>query len=68
MLRLADRRAVVGALERLSPRFREAVVLRYWAELPYADVASVMNVRIGTAKSAVSRGLSQMHRMLEEER
>jgi RNA polymerase sigma factor (sigma-70 family) len=68
MLRLADRRAVVGALERLSPRFREAVVLRYWAELPYAEVASAMNVRVGTAKSAVSRGLAQMHRMLEEER
>jgi RNA polymerase sigma factor (sigma-70 family) len=64
-LRGTESRAVLEALDRLSPRQREAVILRYWADLPYAEVAAAMNVRVGTAKSAVSRGLNQMHHWLE---
>jgi RNA polymerase sigma factor (sigma-70 family) len=67
-LRGAESRAVLEALDRLSPRLREAVILRFWADLRYADVAAAMNVRVGTAKSAVSRGLAQMQHRLEETR
>ena len=55
-----ERRAVVEELRRLPPRQREALVLRYWLDLPLAGVADAMGVRLGTAKSSVSRGLATL--------
>jgi RNA polymerase sigma factor (sigma-70 family) len=63
-----DGRRVVAALAAIPPRRREAVVLRYWLDLPYAEIAQVMGVSVGSAKSAVSRGLDDLHAHLEESR
>lgn len=41
------------ALARLSPRRRIAVVLRFWADLPEAEIADLMGVRQATARSVV---------------
>lgn len=60
-------RAVVEELSRLPHRQREALVLRYWLDLPFAEVAAVMGVRPGTAKSQVSRGLAALATALGEE-
>ncbi|MET3807305.1 RNA polymerase sigma factor (sigma-70 family) [Nakamurella sp. UYEF19] len=49
--------AVLTALRTLSPRHREALVLRYWAELSEREMADAMRVSVGTVKSHVSRGL-----------
>ncbi len=59
---LGVRRAVAT----LPPRQREAVVLRYWLDLPLAEVAATMGVRTGTAKSHVSRGLDSLRAALTE--
>jgi RNA polymerase sigma factor (sigma-70 family) len=61
-----DRHRVLDALELLAPRRREAVVLRYWLDLPYSAIAAVMGTSLGAAKSAVSRGLDDLHAHLEE--
>lgn len=67
----ASRRAELLAVSRevaaLPARQREAVVLRYWLDLPYADVAAAMGVRAGTAKSMVSRALVALGSRLEVE-
>ncbi|MDQ4055229.1 MAG: hypothetical protein M3237_21385 [Actinomycetota bacterium] len=42
-------------------------MLRYWLDLSFAEVAEVMGVRTGTAKSQVSRGLSALATALGEE-
>lgn len=60
-------RAVVEELARLPQRQREALVLRYWLDLPFGEVAAVMGVRPGTAKSQVSRGLAALATALGEE-
>lgn len=60
-------RAVVEELSRLPHRQREALVLRYWLDLPFAEVAALMGVRPGTAKSQVSRGLAALATALGEE-
>jgi RNA polymerase sigma-70 factor (sigma-E family) len=52
-----DRSAVALALAALPPRQREALVLRFWLDLPMAAIAEVMGTRVGTVKSQVSRGL-----------
>ena len=62
-----DRRAVVEALAGLPLRQREALVLRFWMDLPLAAIADAMGVRIGTVKSQISRGLDVVGAALREE-
>ncbi len=62
----SDRVAVVDGLRALPMRQREALVLRYWLDLPLAEVARAMGVRTGTAKSHVSRGLAALRPALAE--
>jgi RNA polymerase sigma-70 factor (sigma-E family) len=62
-----ERRDVIAALRLVPPRQREALVLRYYLELSEAETASAMRVSRGTAKSAVSRGLSAMRNLLGEQ-
>ena len=59
-------RAVLAAIRRLPARQREAVVLRYYLDMSEDQAARAMGVARGTVKSATSRGLSALARMLEE--
>ena len=61
-------RETVAALRRLPPRQREAVVLRYFADLPEQETAAAMGVSRGTVKSTTSRALAALARMLQEEK
>ncbi len=65
-LRRRERHRVLDALDLIAPRRREAVVLRYWLDLPYSEIAAAMGTSVGAAKSAVSRGLDDLHTHLEE--
>jgi RNA polymerase sigma-70 factor (sigma-E family) len=60
-------RETIIALRRLPPRQREAVVLRYFAELSEQETALAMGVSPGTVKSTTSRALAALARMLQEE-
>jgi RNA polymerase sigma-70 factor (sigma-E family) len=62
-----EHREALHALRRLPARQREAVVLRYCLALPEAEAADAMNVSRGTVKSAASRGLAALGRILKEE-
>lgn len=64
---VADRHAVMEALRTLPPRQREALVLRFWLDLPLAEIAASMDVREGTVKSQISRGLATLHTALTDE-
>jgi RNA polymerase sigma factor (sigma-70 family) len=52
-------------LDRLPPRERQALVLRFYADLPFTQVADTMRCRVGTAKSLVHRGLARMKEFTE---
>jgi len=60
-------REVLAALRRLPRRQREAVVLRYYLDMTEEQAAQAMGVSRGTVKSATSRGLSALARILKEE-
>ena len=60
--------AVLAALRRLPDRQREALVLRYYMDLPETEIAAAMGVGRGTVKSTTSRGLAALGRLLEEGR
>ncbi|MEW1953174.1 RNA polymerase sigma factor [Terrabacter sp. NPDC080008] len=59
-------RRLVAALGCLPRRRREAVTLRFWLDLSYSEIAAAMGTSVGAAKSAVSRGIDDLHRHLEQ--
>ena len=63
--RLADRGAVLGAIERLPQAQREALVLAYWGGLTADQVARRAGVPLGTAKSRIRLGLAKLREELE---
>lgn len=56
---------LVDALGKLSPKQRQALVLRYYADLSEAETAELMDVPRGTVKSHVSRGLAELRKVVE---
>jgi RNA polymerase sigma-70 factor (sigma-E family) len=64
----ADQRAVLDALRTLSPRQRQALVLRYWEDMSEAQVAAAMGLSAGAVKSHTSRGMAALRTTLEANR
>ena len=62
----ARRRAVIDALARLPSRSREVIVLRYYLDLPQAEIAAVLGISRGTVSSTISRALDRLGHELEE--
>jgi RNA polymerase sigma factor (sigma-70 family) len=60
-----DQREILAALAELPSRRREAIVLRYWLDLPEREIAAAMGVSPGTVKSHVSRGLAALAQALQ---
>ena len=53
------------ALAQLPARQRAAVVLRYYGDLPDADIAAALRCRPGTVRSLIHRALSDLRRTIE---
>ena len=52
------------ALRRLSEDLRESVILRDLEEFTYEEIADMLNVPVGTVKSRINRGRSELARLL----
>jgi RNA polymerase sigma-70 factor (sigma-E family) len=61
------RREVMEAIRRLPPRQREALVLRFYLDLPEAEIATTMGIGQSTVRSALHRALASLGRELREE-
>lgn len=64
---LLERSAVIAALRRLPPRQREALVLKYHADLSEAQIATAMGISRGAVKSHTARGMAALRAALEPE-
>jgi RNA polymerase sigma-70 factor (sigma-E family) len=64
---LFERSAVIAALGRLPVRQREAVVLRYYADLSEADIAQAMGISKGAVKSHTARAMAALRSILGQE-
>jgi RNA polymerase sigma-70 factor (sigma-E family) len=62
-----EHRAVLAAIRRLPARQREALVLRYYLDMTEDQAADAMRISRGTVKSATSRAIAAVGRMLREE-
>ena len=61
---VVDAQAVFEALETLPDRRRTAVVLRFYEDLPYGDIAEMMEISVGAAKAHVFAGLGQLRELM----
>jgi RNA polymerase sigma-70 factor (ECF subfamily) len=59
------RAQIQEALKQVAPELREAVILRDLEDMDYKDIAEVLGVPQGTVKSRISRGRSELARLLK---
>jgi RNA polymerase sigma-70 factor (sigma-E family) len=64
---LLERSSVISALRGLPDRQREAIVLRYYADLSEAEIAATMGISKGAVKSHTARGMAALKSVLEQE-
>lgn len=53
------------ALQHLSDKLRAVVVLRYYWELSYAEIAQILDIPLGTVKSRLDLALKNLRKDLE---
>jgi RNA polymerase sigma-70 factor (sigma-E family) len=61
-----ERTEVIAALRALPDRQRQALVLRYYADLSEAQIAKMMGISKGAVRSHTARGLSLLRAVLEQ--
>jgi RNA polymerase sigma-70 factor (sigma-E family) len=61
-----ERTEVIAALRSLPDRQRQALVLRYYADLSEAQIAEMMGISKGAVKSHTARGMSSLRAVLEQ--
>jgi len=60
-----ERSALIAALQRLGPRQRAVIVLRYWLGLTESEAAIELDCSVGTVKSQASRALASLRQSAE---
>jgi RNA polymerase sigma-70 factor (ECF subfamily) len=63
---LVERQQLDDALGQLEPAWRAIVVMHYYLGMPLPDVAVVLRIPLGTAKSRLHRALREMRASLGE--
>jgi len=61
-----DAGAVVDALAKIGEAFRAPLVLFYLEDYSYKEIAEILDVPVGTVQSRISRGKSQLYKVLNE--
>ena len=56
------------ALEQLSPPQRRVLLLRYYGQMSFAEIAHIMEIPLNTVLSHCHRGLEKLRKLLGEEK
>ena len=64
----ADRLSFESALSRVTPEYREVLVMRHVADMEYAEIAVALDVPVGTVRSRLARGRAQLTEILGNQR
>jgi RNA polymerase sigma-70 factor (ECF subfamily) len=62
-----DAAEVMACLQKLPLEYREALTLFYLKDVSYQEIATVLDVPIGTVMSRLSRGKARLRKMLSED-
>lgn len=65
--RAAQHQRIVRVVMELTEPYRSALLLRYFHDLSYEEVAACTGVSVGAARTRVSRGLARLRATLDEE-
>jgi RNA polymerase sigma-70 factor (ECF subfamily) len=57
--------ALRAALQKLGPAYRETVILRDIEGFSYEEIATALNINVGTVKSRLARGRQELRKKLE---
>ncbi|MFC1557859.1 RNA polymerase sigma factor [candidate division KSB1 bacterium] len=57
---------VQNAINSLSPKFKEVIILRDVQELSYEEISSIVKVPLGTVKSRVNRARLKLQELLKD--
>lgn len=66
-LRREESGQVQHLLQRLPEKYRLVVVLRYWYDLPYEEIAATAGLSLNTVKTRLHRARLMLARALQEE-
>lgn len=58
---------VAAVLRRIPEEQRECLILYYYQELKYTEIADILEIPVSTAKTRVRRGLASCRRIMEKE-
>lgn len=58
--------AVAKAMEQLEEEFRQVLTLRVIHDLPYEEIAEIMDMKVGTVKSRLARARMKLKKLLED--
>ncbi len=59
---------IQAALDRLSPKLREVLVLAVHQGLSYEEISAILSIPVGTVKSRVSNALATLQELFHEKR
>ncbi len=54
------------ALQKVSPVYREVVILRDVQDMSYEEIAEITGITVGTVKSRINRGRAQLQKLLKD--
>jgi RNA polymerase sigma-70 factor (ECF subfamily) len=60
------RREILGAVSKLSEKYRSVLILREFEDLEYEQIAQVLGISVGTVKSRLSRARENLRNLLEK--
>jgi RNA polymerase sigma-70 factor (ECF subfamily) len=66
-LRMERAAAVRTLLDRLDPNYRAPIVLRYWHDLSYKEIAQILDLTEAAVKSRLHRARLQLATLVDEE-
>jgi RNA polymerase sigma-70 factor (ECF subfamily) len=55
-------------VDQLKPRYRELVVLRYFRELSYEEIATETELPLGTVKAQLFRARNQLYKLMQSKK
>ena len=57
---------MAAAMDQLSPEHRTILLLRYYDDLSYQEIADTLDIKLGTVMSRLSRAKVRLHKVLTE--
>ena len=61
------RKGMLQAIDQLTPKHREILLLRYYNDLSYREIAAALEIKLGTVMSRLSRARDSLGRVLGPE-